>query len=204
MSIVIEDSHRKKSAQTECVGENGFCEEYLDFYYLLVYFKKMDALKTLKILTLACCIPLTGCLADYVPPSPKEEQQKLKDEAIAAGSACRQAGRSIESCFDRYESLERSGIFLGWKEMDDYMRTNNITAQANEKAEKEALEQEQENAKKTNPKKNSETSSGGGSGSASGSSSVRSGLSGQDLNLPKIDLSSQELKEQVNQALNKK
>lgn len=75
---------------------------------------------------------LQGCISDYLPESPKQQQERLTQEAVAAGSGCRQVGRSIENCFERYEKLPRAGILSGWREMDDYMRTNKMDSQNKE------------------------------------------------------------------------
>lgn len=60
----------------------------------------------------------------------------LEDPAVAAalqaanakatGSACRHAGRALEDCYSINPKLSRASIFAGWKEMNDYMRENNI------------------------------------------------------------------------------
>jgi hypothetical protein len=57
-------------------------------------------------------------------------QQAAKREADgkAIGGACRHAARSIEQCFEQYKRAERAAVFAGWREMNDYMRENNIQA----------------------------------------------------------------------------
>lgn len=82
-----------------------------------------------KLLLLSFCGALSGCLSDYLPPNPKQEQEALLLEAVAAGSGCRQVGRSLESCYERNERLPKSGILNGWRDMDDYMRTNKMQSQ---------------------------------------------------------------------------
>ena len=44
----------------------------------------------------------------------------------AIGSACRHAGRAIEDCFAIYKKADRSAVFAGWRDMNDYMRENKI------------------------------------------------------------------------------
>ena len=44
----------------------------------------------------------------------------------AVGGACRQSGRALEDCYAVYAWLPRAAIFQGWREMDLYMRDNNI------------------------------------------------------------------------------
>lgn len=82
-----------------------------------------------RLLLLSLSSILSGCLSDYLPPNPKQEQEILIQEAIAAGSGCRQVGRSLENCYERNERLPKSGILTGWREMDDYMRTNKMQSQ---------------------------------------------------------------------------
>ncbi|WP_418318370.1 hypothetical protein [Piscinibacter sakaiensis] len=44
----------------------------------------------------------------------------------AIGGACRHAGRAIEDCYLLYKRADRSAIFAGWRDMNDYMRENKI------------------------------------------------------------------------------
>lgn len=46
----------------------------------------------------------------------------------AIGAGCRHAARSVEDCYANNKRAERAAIFAGWKEMNDYMRENNIEA----------------------------------------------------------------------------
>lgn len=54
----------------------------------------------------------------------KEAAQQA--EAKAVGSACRQSGRAIEDCYSIYNWLPKASIYEGWKEMDVYMRENQL------------------------------------------------------------------------------
>jgi len=47
-------------------------------------------------------------------------------EGKAIGAACRHAGRAIEDCYALNKRADKAGIFAGWREMNDYMRENNI------------------------------------------------------------------------------
>jgi hypothetical protein len=57
-------------------------------------------------------------------------------------------GRSVEDCYANNKRAEKAAVFAGWKEMNDYMRENNIaavpagpdTAMAAAKAEAEDVE----------------------------------------------------------------
>lgn len=57
---------------------------------------------------------------------PAKKEARLEPEAKAVGSACRHSGRAIEDCYSIYTWLPKAGIFAGWKEMDAYMRENEI------------------------------------------------------------------------------
>ncbi|MGE5493381.1 MAG: hypothetical protein ACM31P_19145 [Actinomycetota bacterium] len=63
-------------------------------------------------------------------PAQSQARQDLEGKAI--GSACRQTGRPLEDCYARAQKdkktklISRASIFNGWKEMDAYMRENNL------------------------------------------------------------------------------
>ncbi len=46
----------------------------------------------------------------------------------AIGAGCRHAARSVEQCYALNKRAERSAIFAGWKEMNEYMAENKIEA----------------------------------------------------------------------------
>lgn len=52
--------------------------------------------------------------------------ERKQAEAHAIGSACRHAIRSIEDCFKTNPKAGKAAVFAGWKEMDQYMRDNQI------------------------------------------------------------------------------
>jgi hypothetical protein len=47
-------------------------------------------------------------------------------EGKAIGGACRHAARSIEQCYTMNKKADKAAVFAGWREMNDYMRENNI------------------------------------------------------------------------------
>lgn len=49
-------------------------------------------------------------------------------EGKAIGAGCRHADRSVEDCYANNKRADKAAIFAGWKEMNDYMRENNIAA----------------------------------------------------------------------------
>jgi hypothetical protein len=73
----------------------------------------------------ALAFGLAGC--DYVgglfaPKSPEEQ----RDEGVALGAGCRQAGQTLEDCYTRNPKSLKAGIYAGWKEMHEYMAAMNI------------------------------------------------------------------------------
>ena len=68
---------------------------------------------------------LSGCDALGLPNA---ERQAVAREADgkAVGAACRHAGRAIEDCYAIYRKADRSAVFAGWRDMNDYMRENKI------------------------------------------------------------------------------
>lgn len=47
-------------------------------------------------------------------------------EGRAVGSACRHSGRALEDCFFLNPRAQKAAIFTGWRDMDAYMRENNL------------------------------------------------------------------------------
>ncbi len=72
-------------------------------------------------LLLVSLLSLTGC--DYMNQAMGVPTQA---ESRAIGSSCRQVGRSLEDCYARAPKANKADIYAGWKEMDGYMRDNNI------------------------------------------------------------------------------
>ena len=80
---------------------------------------------------LSCCamlcaaLMLLGCerlgIAD-----PVKDAAGRESDARATGGACRHAGRAIEDCYAINPEAAKAAVFAGWKEMNDYMRENNI------------------------------------------------------------------------------
>ncbi len=68
---------------------------------------------------------LAGCDALGIETAPQVAAKK-DAEAHAIGSACRHAVRSIEDCFRSNPKAVKAAMFTGWKEMDHYMRENEI------------------------------------------------------------------------------
>ena len=47
-------------------------------------------------------------------------------EGRAVGSACRHSGRALEDCYFLNPRAQKAAIFTGWRDMDAYMRENNL------------------------------------------------------------------------------
>ncbi|WP_050475723.1 hypothetical protein [Herbaspirillum rhizosphaerae] len=81
-------------------------------------------LKLIGVLSLT--LALGAC--DYVASfsKPKQTPEEAKAEGIALGAGCRQAGQSLEDCYQRNPDSLKAGIFAGWKDMHEYMAAKNI------------------------------------------------------------------------------
>lgn len=86
---------------------------------------------TLKpIVLIILAVPLlSGCdlvLELFEIPNPQKETQRREAEGRAIGGACRHAGRSLEDCYLLNPAADKSSVFMGWREMNDYMMKNSI------------------------------------------------------------------------------
>ncbi|MDR0673804.1 MAG: hypothetical protein LBF93_09170 [Zoogloeaceae bacterium] len=57
---------------------------------------------------------------------PAKKAARLEAEGRAVGGGCRQSGRAIEDCYAIYTWVPKEAVFEGWREMDAYMRENNM------------------------------------------------------------------------------
>lgn len=73
----------------------------------------------------ACASLLSGCEALGIETA-AQILAKKEAEGMAIGSACRHAVRSIEDCFGSNPKASKAAVFAGWKDMDQYMRDNEI------------------------------------------------------------------------------
>jgi hypothetical protein len=76
---------------------------------------------------LAAALLLAGCDQLGIP-NPAVEAAKREADGKAIGAGCRHAARSVENCYETNKRADRAAIFAGWREMNDYMRENNIEA----------------------------------------------------------------------------
>lgn len=74
---------------------------------------------------IAASSSLVGCDALGIESATQVNAKKAA-EARAIGSACRYALRGIEDCFASNAKAGKAAVFDGWKEMDQYMRDNQM------------------------------------------------------------------------------
>ena len=70
---------------------------------------------------------LAGCKIEDIPglgPDPRTIARE--SEAKAIGGACRHAMRGLEDCYTLNPKAAKALVFAGWKDMDEYMRTNKM------------------------------------------------------------------------------
>jgi len=51
---------------------------------------------------------------------------RRESDGKAIGGACRHAGRAIEDCYTLNRRADKSSVYAGWREMNDYMRENKL------------------------------------------------------------------------------
>ncbi|MDR2786969.1 MAG: hypothetical protein LBD06_01170 [Candidatus Accumulibacter sp.] len=83
----------------------------------------------IALLAVALTALLSGCDAiqqqmGIMSPAAKAAHDDADGRAV--GGACRQSGRAIEDCYAIYSWLPRASIYEGWRDMDAYMRENNL------------------------------------------------------------------------------
>lgn len=70
-------------------------------------------------------LPLAGCdLLGIESATVVAARREAEGKAIGAG--CRHSARSVEDCYETNRRAEKAAVFAGWKEMNDYMRENQI------------------------------------------------------------------------------
>ena len=83
--------------------------------------------RRLVLLCLAMAAGLTGC--DWLGlESATATAARREAEGKAIGGACRHAGRAIEDCYLLNKRADKAAVFTGWREMNDYMRENQMEA----------------------------------------------------------------------------
>lgn len=81
-------------------------------------------MRKLKILMVAgAATMLSSCDLSQIPGL--DGKLSLEDSK-AVGAACRHSGRALEDCFVMNPKTHQSGVFEGWRDMNDYMLANEI------------------------------------------------------------------------------
>lgn len=81
-------------------------------------------MKKLKLLML---VGATGLLSSCnLSEIPGLDNHLSLEDSKAIGAACRHSGRALEDCFKMNPMAHQAGIFDGWRDMNDYMMSNNL------------------------------------------------------------------------------
>ena len=72
-----------------------------------------------------CGLLLAGCEQLGIEDPAKIEAAR-EAEGRAIGGACRHSGRALEECYKLNGKASKAAIYAGWRDMDAYMRENNI------------------------------------------------------------------------------
>ena len=110
----------------------SYCTHRLDIMAGVISLRVTRSLKSLyrPLALLGLAVLLSGCeqlFSQLGIEDPVKKQAKQVAEGKAVGGACRHSGRAIEDCYSVYQWLPKEAIFDGWREMDAYMRENEIT-----------------------------------------------------------------------------
>lgn len=79
-------------------------------------------------LIIACLAPSLGGCEQLGLEDPAKIAAIKEAEGKAIGGACRHSGRALEDCYVMNPKAQKAAIYTGWRDMDAYMRDNNIQA----------------------------------------------------------------------------
>lgn len=77
-------------------------------------------------LVLLAAATLLGCIEQVPGLGPDPRTIARENEAKAIGGACRHAMRGLEDCYALNPKASKNSIYLGWKDMDEYMREHKL------------------------------------------------------------------------------
>lgn len=77
------------------------------------------------LLVLPFAIVLAGCEIPGMEDTAKIAEAREAD-GKAIGGACRHSGRALEDCYVMNPKAQKAAVYAGWRDMDAYMRDNNI------------------------------------------------------------------------------
>lgn len=81
-----------------------------------------------RIIVIAALLPALSACDQLKDRMGIPDPAKVEAEGKAIGGACRHAGRGLEDCYRLNPRAEKSSVFAGWKEMNEYMIKNNMQA----------------------------------------------------------------------------
>lgn len=81
--------------------------------------------RMMAVMVLGAAVLVSGCDQLGIETPQKQTERKLA-EAKAIGGACRHAVRAIEDCYTLNPKADKSAMYDGWREMDEYMRENSL------------------------------------------------------------------------------
>lgn len=80
----------------------------------------------LRWLAVAAVLTLLGGCDMLGIDTPAKQAERREADGRAIGAGCRHTQRSLEDCYAANPKASKAAIFAGWREMDEYMRENNI------------------------------------------------------------------------------
>lgn len=101
-----------------------------------VSFENMSVHLRPPAIALLCAVLLAGC-EQLGFPDPAKVEAAREAEGKAIGGACRHSGRALEDCYKLNPKASKAAIYAGWRDMDAYMRENNLPTVPSEAASAE-------------------------------------------------------------------
>jgi len=77
-------------------------------------------------LLLSSTLLLTACNLPFMNDEEARIEAKRQAEGMAVGSGCRYSSRALEECYGMNPKTSKAAILNGWRDMDAYIRENNI------------------------------------------------------------------------------
>jgi hypothetical protein len=94
------------------------------------------------LLLLSSTLLLAACDVPFLSDEEAKIEAKRQAEGMAIGSGCRYSSRPLEDCYTMNPKVSKAAILNGWRDMDAYMRENNIVVAAPENPEAKKSETE--------------------------------------------------------------
>ncbi len=93
-------------------------------------------------LLVASTLLLAACDLPFLNDDEAKIEAKRQAEGMAVGSGCRYSNRALEECYGMNPKMSKAAILNGWRDMDGYMRDNNIVVASPESADAAAKKTE--------------------------------------------------------------